>query len=70
MTDFIYILVPNNSSWEDLTVFTIKEDAIAVSIKYPQHRVELFAKDKFTFKYTPTYNYYKNGEYVYTTIPN
>jgi hypothetical protein len=60
--DFVYVFV-NGSEWEDATIFLSKEDAITESIKYPNHRVEIFAKNN-TSGYIPTYNYYKNGEFI------
>lgn len=63
--DFIYLLLCG-SEWEDITVLLSKEDAINGSIKYPNARVEIFSKNN-NFGYTPTYNYYKNGELIQTT---
>ena len=40
-----------------------KEEAIKESINHPNHRVEIFTKSN-TFGYTPTYNYYQNGEFI------
>jgi hypothetical protein len=60
--DFIYVLL-HGSEWEDMIIILSKEDAINESIKYPNSRVEIFSKsDKLG--YTPTYNYYKNGELI------
>ena len=60
--DFIYVLLHNNSDWEDITIFLSEEDAINESKKFPDSRIEIFSKkDKSGYK--PTYNYYKNGEY-------
>jgi len=42
-----------------------KEDAIGASKMWPKCRVEIFGKnDDISVGYSPTYNYYKNGEYV------
>ena len=49
--------------WEDIIILLSKEDAINESIKYPNARVEIFSKNN-TLGYTPTYNYYKNGNFV------
>ena len=58
--EFIYVLVSKDSCWEDMVIFLSLEEAIKVSIKYPEYRIEIFSKsDKLG--YTPTYNYYKNG---------
>ena len=51
------------SEWEDIIILLSKEDAINESIKYPSARVEIFSKNNTT-GYTPTYNYYKNGNLV------
>ncbi len=60
--DFIYIFL-YGSEWEDVVIFLSKEEAIKESIKHPNHRVEIFSKTN-TSGYKPTYNYYKNGEYI------
>lgn len=60
--DFVYLLILG-SEWEDIIVFLSKEDAIQESIKYPNHRVEIFCKTNST-GYIPTYNYYQNGELI------
>ena len=60
--DFVYVLL-FGSEWEDIVILLSKEDAINESIKYPNSRVEIFSKNN-TIGYTPTYNYYKNGELI------
>lgn len=60
--DFIYALV-FGSELEDIIIIISKEDAIKQSINYPNHRVEIFSKTN-SIGYTPTYNYYKNGEFI------
>ena len=60
--DFIYIFL-YGSEWEDVVVFLSEEEAIRESINHPNHRVEIFSKTN-TSGYRPTYNYYKNGEYI------
>ena len=58
--EFVYVLLYGND-WEDIIILLSKEDAINESINYPNARVEIFSKNKKS-GYTPTYNYYKNGE--------
>jgi hypothetical protein len=60
--DFIYIFL-YGSEWEDVVIFLSKEEAIKESIMHPNHRVEIFSRTN-TSGYRPTYNYYKNGEYI------
>ena len=60
--NFIYIFM-NGTEWEDIIVFLSKEDAIQKSINHPNDRIEIFSKTN-TPGYTPTYNYYKNGEFI------
>jgi hypothetical protein len=60
--DFIYIFL-YGSEWEDVVIFLSEEEAIRESIKHPNHRVEIFSKTNSS-GYRPTYNYYKNGEYI------
>jgi len=69
--EFIYVLICG-SDWEDTVIILSKEDAIEISKKYPNSRVEIFSKSKNidkslinTLGFTPTYNYYKNGEIVF-----
>jgi len=62
--DFIYVLV-KGLEWEDMVIYLTKEDAIGASKMWPKYRVEIFGKkDGLGVGYTPTYDYYKNGEYV------
>lgn len=64
--DFVYLLLHENSSeWEDMVIILTEEDAIKESINRPNHRVEIFSKN--TSGYTPTYNYYKNGEFIHNS---
>ena len=60
--DLVYVLL-NKSEWEDMVIFLSKSDAIIASINNPNHRIEIFSITN-NFGYTPTYNYYKNGEYI------
>jgi len=60
--NFIYVFI-NGSEWEDIVVFLSKEDAISKSINHPNNRIEIFSQTN-TGGYTPTYNYYKNGEFI------
>ncbi len=60
--DYIYVFIETND-WEDIVIFLSKEDAINESKKYPEARVEIFKIDR-EIGYTPTYNFYKNGELI------
>ena len=60
--DFIYVLVVDKFDWEDIVIILLEEDAIKESIKRPKDRLEIFSKSERG--YIPTYNYYKNGEYI------
>ena len=62
--EFIYILIGGNE-WEDIRVYLSKQDAIIASINHPNNRVEIFSKQNRS-GYEPTYNYYKNGEFIET----
>lgn len=64
--DFVYVLLGDGSQWEDMIIILSKEEAISASIKYPNQRVELFSKTE-TSGYKPTYNYYKNGEFIHNS---
>lgn len=61
--EFVYVLLLG-SEWEDIVILLSREDAINESIKYPNARVEIFSKKNKLEEYTPTYNYYKNGELI------
>ena len=65
--EFIYVLLSDSCEWEDTVVFLTEENAIKMSIKYPSCRVEVFSKKDDTTCYTPTCNYYQNGEYFQIT---
>jgi hypothetical protein len=59
--EFIYVYTYGDE-WEDMVIFLSKEEAIQKSIKCPDNRVEIFSKTNTGYR--PTYNYYKNGEYI------
>ena len=61
--EFIYLLV-KGSEWRDVVVYLLKEEAIEISKKYPQFRVEIFIKDSVS-GFVPTYNFYENGIFIY-----
>jgi hypothetical protein len=70
---FVYVFI-YGMDWEDTVIILSKEEAIEISKKYPNSRVEIFSKNNnvntkqlspLNFGYTPTYNYYKNGELVF-----
>jgi hypothetical protein len=46
-----------------MIIFLSKEDAINESKKYPKARVEIFSISD-ELGYTPTFNFYKNGELI------
>jgi len=62
--EFVYMLLfGSGNEWEDIIILLSKEDAINESITNPHARVEIFSKNNKS-GYTPTYNYYKNGELI------
>jgi hypothetical protein len=65
--EYVYILICG-SEWEDMIIYIKEEEAIEVSIKYPELRVEIFSKNNNNNNgYSPTYNYYKNGKLIINT---
>ena len=64
MEDQIFLLIPNNSEFEDMKVILEKEKAVEISKQYPNMRVEIFEEDKGV--YYPTLNYYENGIMIIT----
>lgn len=59
----VYLLIHDGGSWEDIVVVLTDVDAIELSRRYPNARVEVFNVSK-TGAYIATYNYYKNGIYT------
>jgi hypothetical protein len=59
----VYLLVSDCSEWEDIVIVLTEEEAIQLSITYPNSRVEIFSKHQHFNQYIPTYNCYKNGEF-------
>jgi hypothetical protein len=62
--DKIYVLL--GSDWEDMEIILNELEAINLSIKYKNSRIEIFQKNIYG-NYTPTYNYYKNGIIIYNS---
>lgn len=60
--DYLYVLLPDGAEWEDIVLFTSKEEAIQMSKKHPELRVEIFCIAQHG-GYRPTYTYYRNGEF-------
>ena len=60
--EYIYVLL-YGGEWEDLIIFLSKDDAIKESLNYPNSTVQVFNKNDKS-GYTPTYNYYENGEFI------
>lgn len=58
----LYVLLSDwKSEWEDIVILDgDSENAVEMSKKYPNSRVEIFEKNG-DGNYRPTYNYYKNG---------
>jgi len=63
--DFVYLFIKTGGEWEDNMIILSKEEAINISIKYKNDRVEIFSKNLQGSGYIPTYSYYKNGVYIY-----
>jgi hypothetical protein len=59
--EFIYLLI-HGSEWEDIVIYLSEKEAIELSVKYPNSRIEIFAKTNNDNGYYPTYNYYENGK--------
>ena len=59
--DFIYILFDPNLI--NTIIVLLEIDAINISKKYSNYKVEIFIKPVNNIGYIPTFNYYKNGEY-------
>lgn len=60
--EYLYVLVQcHGHEWEDTVVFTTEQEAIDASLRVANIRVEIFKKNVGA-GYSPTYNYYQNGE--------
>jgi len=59
----VYLFVVDSAEWEDIVVYTSKEDAIKKSLKHPKIRLEIFIRGE-DGGYRPTYLYFLNGELV------
>jgi hypothetical protein len=68
--EYVYLLLLGNGcEWEDMIILLSMEHAISESIKHPNARVEIFSKNNEQ-EYTPTYDYYKNGNLVQASFLN
>ena len=63
--DRIYLYVEDGAEWEDIIVYLTEEDAINISMKWPNTRVEIFNKSP-KGGYRPSYTYFLNGVLVKT----
>ena len=57
-----YLYVQLGYEWEDMILFSTREEAIQSSIKYPKRRVEIFKKTETG--YLPNYCYYLDGKLI------
>ena len=62
----VFVFTPNSAEWEDMIVYTDKEDAITKSKKHPKVRLEIFVRG-CDGGYRPTYSYFLNGSIVQTS---
>jgi len=62
--EFVYVMI-NSNDWEDVVIYLTEKEAIESSITYPNIRIEVFGKNAEHSGYTPTYNYYKNGNLIF-----
>jgi len=59
----VYLFVVDGAEWEDIVVYTSKEDAIRKSKKHPNVRLEIFSRGD-DGGYRPTYSYFLNGQLI------
>lgn len=62
--NYIYVLLGNNFSWDDMVIYTDDNEARTASIINPNLRVEIFSITKSGYK--PTNCHYKNGNLIET----
>ena len=60
--EFVYVMI-NSKDWEDNVIYLTENEAIEISLTYPNSRIEIFSKNADYSGYLPTYNYYKNGTF-------
>jgi hypothetical protein len=58
---YVYLFLYDGCDWEDQKIFLHKEQAIMISQKYPNARVEIFVTNCLYPGYEPMYEYYKGG---------
>ena len=54
------MVVSNGAEWEDMIVYTSKEEAIAKSKEWTITAIQVFSKTEDGYR--PSYKYYLNGE--------
>jgi hypothetical protein len=59
----VYVFVVDGGEWEDIVVYTSREDAIKKSKKHPGIRVEIFTLEH-DGGYRPSYSHFLNGELI------
>ena len=59
--EFVYVMI-NTINWDDIVIYLTEKEAIESSITYPNIRIEIFGKNTGYSGYSPTYNYFKDGE--------
>jgi hypothetical protein len=59
----VYLFVVDGAEWEDIVVYTSKEDAIAKSKRHPKIRLEIFSIGE-DGGYRPTYSCFLNGQLI------
>lgn len=60
--DFVYVMVQNDSEWEDIVIYLTEKEALEASIMNTDTRIEIFSKRPNLNGYVPTYNYYEGGK--------
>ena len=61
----VYLFVVDGAEWEDIIVYLTEQEAIDMSKKWPNARVEIFDKSP-KGGYRPSYSYFLNGVLVKT----
>ena len=61
--DRVYLYLVDGAEWEDIIVYLTEQEAIDISKKWPNARVEIFDKSPMG-GYRPSYTCFVNGVFL------
>ena len=60
--EYLYMMICDGGEWEDMLVYNTEDEAVHASIRNPDFRIEIFARNNGRGPFSPTYRYYQNGQ--------